>query len=162
MKHTRATAGLLLGLTLASATATAQTTTAPAAPSSGSQREGFLIGLSIGTGFSSTYRPSFDFHIGGMAKRNVAVMVEFYALDKGDDRTAGIVAASAQYWPAERLWLRGGIGYGSIDSDARLAGIGGVGYEVVHAGRFALDVQLRGLVLKDGNGASINIGFNWY
>src|SRR5262245_46599006 len=159
MKHTLSTAGLLFGLTLATGPAMAQS--APAAPASSPQREGFLIGLSIGSGFSSTFRPAGDLHLGGVVRKDMAVLVEFYGLDKGDDRTAGIVAAGVQYWPADRVWLRGGIGYGSIDSEARLGGLGGVGFDVVRSGRFALDIQLRGLGLKGGSGASVNIGFNW-
>jgi hypothetical protein len=137
------------------------------------RREGFIWGFSFGSGFSSTFRPAFSIHLGGMARPDLAVILEAYGVEKpGNDETHTLLAAGAQFWPADHLWVKGAIGYGSTASDDfdaertvdKIGGMGGVGYEVVRTGRFTLDLQVRGLVTsgEGGGSASFNIGFNWY
>jgi hypothetical protein len=158
-------------LSLGAGLAAAQTPPPPSpTPAPGPRREGFLIGFSLGSGFSETYEPAFDFHLGGMARPDLALTLEFYGVDKRKGRSAGIIGAGVQYWPSRRFWAKGGLGYGSVETDsvddtdgeARLGALAGAGYELVQSGRFTLDVQARGVLLRGGSGASLGLGFNWY
>jgi hypothetical protein len=154
-------------------------------------REGFLIGFSIGAGglgpdpcrdcgvgFAA------DFHLGAMASREVAVMLEGDVVTRADV-THALVGAAAQWWPdpAGRFWVKGGLGIGSLDHDNDAVFIddpfdtrsndyvyptvfGGGGVEVVRSDRFTIDVQLKGAATRQrgdwGHSVSVSVGLNWY
>jgi len=162
-------------------------------------REGFLIGFSLGAGDLGPdpcrgcgLGVGGDFHIGAMASREVAVMLEGSFVTR-DDLTHGLFGVAAQFWPdpAGRFWLKGGIGVGSLDEDDSFSGdpfdgdpfdgdpfdgggnnhvyptlFGGVGVEVVRSGRFTIDLQARGAATfqsgETGHSVSLNVGLNWY
>lgn len=144
-------------------------------------RDGFLIGFSIGAG---GLRPDacrdcgvalgLDLHMGAMASREVAVMLELSGVGRGD-LGHGILAAAAQWWPdpAGRFWVKGGLGVGAMDVDGiddpdhlypSVLAAGGV--ELVRSWNFTMDAQVRAQVTKVpdnwARGASVHIGFNWY
>jgi hypothetical protein len=152
-------------------------------------REGFLIGFSLGAGDLGPdpcrdcgLGVGGDFHIGAMASREVAVMLEGSFVTR-DDVTHGLFGVAAQFWPdpAGRFWLKGGIGVGSLDEDDSFSGdpfdtggnnhvyptvFGGAGVEVVRSGRFTIDIQARGAATfqhgDTGHSVSLNVGLNWY
>ncbi|HET6900290.1 MAG TPA: hypothetical protein VFK70_18200 [Vicinamibacteria bacterium] len=155
------------------------------------KREGFLIGFSLGAGDLGPdpcddcgLGVGGDFHIGAMASRSVAVMLEGSFLNR-DDLTHGLFGVAGQFWPdpAGRFWLKAGLGVGSLDRDNSFGDhfddfddhgnnhvypsvFGGAGVEVVRSGRFTLDLQLRGAAtFQSGDTAhsvSVNVGANWY
>jgi hypothetical protein len=150
-------------------------------------REGFLIGFSLGAGDLGPdpcrdcgLGVGGDFHIGAMASRSAAVMLEGSFVTR-DDVTHGLFGVAAQFWPdpAGRFWLKGGIGVGSLDEDDPVFDdfddgdnhvyptlFGGAGVEVVRAGRFTIDIQARGAATfqsgDTGHSVSLNVGLNWY
>lgn len=154
-------------------------------------REGFLIGFSVGAGGLGPdpcrdcgLGVGGDFHIGAMASREVAVMLELVIVGRGD-LTHALLGVAGQWWPdpAGRFWVKGGVGIGSFDRDDDLfiddslaftgnndyvypTVFGGGGVEVVRAGRFTIDVQLRGAATRQrgdwGRSVSVNVGLNWY
>ena len=153
-------------------------------------REGFLIGFSLGAGDLGPdpcrdcgLGVGGDFHIGAMASRSAAVMLEGSFVTR-DDVTHGLFGVAAQFWPdpAGRFWLKGGIGVGSLDEDHPVFDdfddfddgdnhvyptvFGGAGVEVVRSGRFTIDLQLRGAATfqrgDTAHSVSINVGANWY
>ena len=132
--------------------------------------------------------------VGRMLTPRLALMLDTHAVAVGqaDVEVAGIsttsvvqgVAAIAlQYWPSERLWLKGGIGHGeaqgtvavldafggSVDLKAEETGFGmllAAGYEIYQGGLFALDLHVRyaGMHLEPkyrGN-LALGLGFAWY
>jgi len=153
-------------------------------------REGFLIGFSLGAGGLGPdscdgcgLGVGGDLHIGAMASRSAAVMLEGSFVTR-DEVTHGLFGVAAQFWPdpAGRFWLKGGIGVGSLedDNDNFLDPLdsgsgnnhvyptlfGGAGVEVVRSGRFTIDIQARGAATfqsgDTAHSASINVGLNWY
>jgi hypothetical protein len=129
----------------------------------------------------------FDFHIGGMLNPRLAILFEVQgngqqiALDANNDATLVQVLAmgAVQYWLTPQLWLKGGIGVAHLDINDNVAGVtfpqsdglglmGGLGYELMSARNFALDLQGR---LTEGsyNGTgdhitsgTVGLGLNWY
>jgi hypothetical protein len=152
-------------------------------------REGFLIGFSLGAGDLGPdpcrdcgLGVGGDLHIGAMASRSVAVMLEGSFVTR-DQVTHGLFGVAGQFWPdpAGRFWLKGGIGVGSLDEDDSFDHFddfdngnnhvyptlfGGAGVEVVRSGRFTIDIQARGAAtFQSGDTAhsvSLNVGLNWY
>ena len=133
---------------------------------------------------------SFDFHVGGMINPRLALLFELWStagiLDSFGDvyllQTMAMFAA--QFWVMPRLWLKGGIGVSHLslnyddgfvsdvaDLDSGLGVMAAVGYEVMAARSFTMDLQLRlGGGFYDGLGgdgdtvsaATFGLGFNWY
>jgi hypothetical protein len=154
-------------------------------------REGFLVGFSLGAGDLGPdpcrdcgVGVGGDFHIGAMASRSVAVMLEITGVGRGD-LVHSLVGVAGQWWPdpVGRFWLKGGVGIGSLDRDGDffaddpdiLGGnnnyvypslFGAAGAEVVRSGRFTIDVQLRGAGTHQrgdwAHSVSVNVGLNWY
>ena len=157
-------------------------------------REGFLLGFSLGAGDLGPdpcddcgLGVGGDFHIGAMASREVAVMLEITGVGRGN-LVHGIVGVAAQWWPdpAGRFWLKGGLGIGSLDRDDDFfpddpddifdgdggndyvypSVFGAAGVEAVRSGRFTLDLQLRGAGTHQrgdwAHSVSVNVGLNWY
>jgi hypothetical protein len=146
-------------------------------------REGFLIGFSVGAGVIGP-DPCKDcgvafageLHLGAMASYygDVAVMLEAGGLGRENLHHA-FLAAAAQWWPDpwERFWLRGGVGIGSEGADdedhkdsAYPTVLAATGFEVVRSERFTVDLQAQGVVTfgphRTGRSLSVNVGFNWY
>jgi hypothetical protein len=189
MKSTIAVA-IVLGTTLTAVVPAAATDIVRGRPIHEVYREGFLIGFSLGAGDLSPdpcrdcgLGVGGDLHIGAMASREVAVMLEIAIVGRGDT-THGLLGVAGQWWPdpAGRFWVKGGVGIGSLDhGDDSFVGdpfdtrgndyvyptvFGGGGVEVVRSGRFTIDVQLRGAATRQrgdwGNSVSVNVGLNWY
>ena len=186
MRSTIALTGALLALVAGAPAAVAAD---PGGAAREVHREGFLIGFSLGAGDLGPdpcddcgLGVGGDFHIGAMASRKVAVMLEGSFVTR-DEVTHGLFGVAAQFWPdpAGRFWLKGGIGVGSLDHDNSFSGdpfddhgnnhvyptvFGGAGVEVVRSGRFTIDLQLRGAAtFQSGDTAhsvSVNVGANWY
>jgi hypothetical protein len=157
----------------------------------GMYRDGLVIGFAVGGGdISASNCPACgggfagEFHIGGMLNPRLALMADFWGIAHSYDDGAGgatltnsMVTAAIQYWVADQVWLKGGIGgaritlsdangnaYGS--SEGALALLGAAGVEVLQVGNFALDLQFRlGYGAYSGGGATnvaFLVGFNWY
>jgi hypothetical protein len=128
-------------------------------------------------------------HIGGFIGPRLALMLElqmnghqlseeaFIEDDQFLYQTAAMVAL--QYWVTPQLWLKGGIGFASVDIDddayyeethidSGMALMGGVGFELLSAQRFSVDLQGRLLAGSyDGIGqqitsATVGVGINWF
>lgn len=128
-------------------------------------------------------------HIGGFINERLALMGEVHGNGQtlstdayGDTTTlvqVGLVFA-AQYWATPQLWLKGGIGfsnlqvdhsyYGTIDTlpENGLALLAGIGYEVLSARYFSVDIQGRIFngtyesVDNSVTGVSVGVGINWF
>lgn len=139
-----------------------------------------------------------DVHLGWMMSPRLALMFEAQGVgqtiaDNGtftDTLVQSTAMVGAQYWLTPQLWLKGGIGaaqltvtrddgFSTANSDSLdgAAVMGAVGYEVMSARNFAIDVQARltGGTYKDGTTnldgstsdtnlttTSVSVGFNWY
>ena len=127
-----------------------------------------------------------DFHIGGMISYRFALMFEFQGNARtvhsdlyGDDtfltQSAGMVAG--QLWLTPQLWVKGGLGLAGLQADnsyvtydygTGLALMGGVGFELLSARYFAVDLQGRLIdgAYNSGNdhvtSGTIGVGLNWY
>lgn len=131
----------------------------------------------------------FDFHIGGMLSPRFALLFEVQGnaqtVEENFYGATSLVQATAmvagQYWLTPQLWVKGGIGGASLsysyddgyDSqseniDEGMALMGGVGYELLSARNFSIDLQGR---LVSGSyesfdqnvtSGTVGVGFNWY
>jgi len=127
-----------------------------------------------------------DGHIGGMLSPRFALMFEgqvnlrtihsdLYGNDTVLSQGAAMVAG--QYWVTPQLWLKGGLGIVQLQADDQYVtydyGSGGgimagVGYELLSARFFAVDLQGRIIegAYNSGNdhvtSATIGVGVNWY
>ena len=144
------------------------------------EREGFLIGFSLGFGSAHPCDvcPGLggSFMVGGMAEEDLAIVFEMSAVGSEDDRREqglGLATIGARYWPHHKVWLQGGVGIGfpldeDFDFDDRRgderdwAGMAGAGYDIVQRGRFAFDVSVRGGIAGDRKSVALTLGFNWY
>jgi hypothetical protein len=156
------------------------------------RRDGLTFGGAIGPGAISaddctTCGGGFstDLHIGAMLHYRVALLADFHWVYREYD--AGgftgrqvtlnnlVIAGALQAWVLSRVWLRGGVGRGTIhhtnwqgadDSASAIAYVWGVGLELLQASTFAIDVQYVGAYgAYRGGGAANNsflIGLNWY
>jgi hypothetical protein len=128
-----------------------------------------------------------SFHIGGMVSPRFALLGEFqgnvqtlHADLYGDTelvQTALMIAG--QFWITPQLWVKGGLGIAYLDvqdnfsgtyspQDTGLALLGAVGFELLSARFFSVDLQGR---LIEGNyhgiddhvtSGTIGVGLNWY
>jgi hypothetical protein len=130
-----------------------------------------------------------DFHVGGMMSPRLALLLEVQANGQTIDVRGGVssslvqtaVMGAAQYWLSPQLWIKGGIGFAhlSVDSSDYYGSVtqpvadgsaimGSVGYELLSARNFAVDVQGRIIagnykgVDEHVSSGSIGIGINWY
>lgn len=128
-------------------------------------------------------------HLGGFINPRLALMGEIQAngqtisQDAYGDTTSLVQVAvmfAAQYWVTPQLWLKGGLGfshleldhtyYGTIDSlpENGLAVMASVGYEVLSAQFFSVDLQGRLIngsynsVDNSVTGATVGVGINWF
>lgn len=130
-----------------------------------------------------------DFHIGGMIDPRVALLFEYWGTFQTTEVGAygtevlgqNLSMAALQYWVTPQLWIKGGLGVAILTQtfddgyvlyeESRASGIGAmgaIGYELLSARHFAIDLQLRvGTGSYEGIGERINagtigVGFNWF
>lgn len=127
-----------------------------------------------------------DAHIGGFLGPRFALMGEFQVngqtvhsdVYNGDTiLSQNVLMIAGQYWLTPQLWIKGGIGFAHLQADDSYfqydlgdggALMGGIGYEVMSARNFAVDLQGR---LIRGNyhsfddsltSGTVGVGINWY
>jgi hypothetical protein len=136
----------------------------------GTERRGFVAGLAAGFTTTSLNLCGLDdcsdgfavseLKLGGMISRKAALILDFANAAQRSGPALWnhhVLAAAVQYWPARRVWLKGGVGLGFVDRGSSLgflgsgvgsvstthaAGLVGAGVEMARHGRFALDCQL--------------------
>jgi len=127
-----------------------------------------------------------DGHIGGMIGPRFALMFEgqlnartvhsdIYNGDTTLSQSAAMIAG--QFWVTPQLWVKGGLGltglqaddtYVTYDYGTGVAVMGAIGFELMSARYFAVDLQGRIIegTYNSGNdhvtAANIGVGFNWY
>ena len=198
----RALAAALLVVGLMAGTARAQPYDAPPPPPP-PQRGNIVLGGGIGVGGFSVqegdgepedYDEAFAYELrfGGMITPTLGLGVELFGLnqDETGDDTSGEsfdvfqrnIGAWVRWWVLPRLWLQGGIASARVGArsdsfdDVSYKGIGlsgAIGFEVLHAPRYALDIGLRlaaaGYDVSDElgedlktNSAAVGVAFNWF
>jgi outer membrane protein with beta-barrel domain len=126
-------------------------------------------------------------HIGAMLSSRLALQFELQAnmqtLHSGyyDDTTLvqSVAMVAAQYWLTPQLWIKGGVGAAHLSLDSQYYGdsseidnglglMGGVGYELLSARRFSIDLQGR-IITGSYHGiddqvtsGTIGVGVNWF
>jgi hypothetical protein len=150
-----------------------------------SDSEGSIAGDSS-TNYS-TISGGVSAHIGGFVGPRLALMAEVQgnavtlSTDGFDDVTLvqSALMGAAQYWITPQLWIKGGVGFASVDVDdsyneesthidSGLALMGAVGFELLSAQRFSVDLQGRLLagsydvIDQQLTSASIGVGINWF
>ncbi|HEY1554378.1 MAG TPA: hypothetical protein VGF94_06055 [Kofleriaceae bacterium] len=127
-----------------------------------------------------------DGHIGGMVSPRLALLAEVQgngqtvhsdAFNGDTVLTQSALMFAAQYWLTPQIWVKGGIGVADLqaqDSDYQIdfgegvAVMGAVGFELMSARRFALDLQGRIIEGTYNSGddhitsGTVGLGFNWY
>lgn len=127
-----------------------------------------------------------DGHIGGMIGPRFGLMFEgqlnartvhsdVYNGDTTLSQSAAMIAG--QFWVTPQLWVKGGLGlvglqadntYVTYDYGTGVAVMGAVGFELMSARYFAIDLQGRIIegTYNSGNdhvtAANVGLGFNWY
>jgi hypothetical protein len=128
-------------------------------------------------------------HLGFMASPRLAVLFEGQVNgqtleDYGDGSRMllqSAAMAAAQYWITPQLWIKGGVGfahlsynyedyYGSFEEpiDDGIATMGAIGYEILSAPRYSIDVQGRFIngsydgINDNVSSGTIGLGFNWH
>jgi hypothetical protein len=98
--------------------------------------------------------------------------------------TQAALMLAAQYWLTPQIWIKGGVGFASMQVDRSYFGdgivdestipengiavMGAIGFEILSARRFSVDLQgrlLNGSYDQIGynlTAASIGIGLNWF
>jgi hypothetical protein len=126
-----------------------------------------------------------DGHIGGFLTPRFALMAEgqinaqTVASDYYDDTVLSMntLMIAGQFWVTPQLWIKGGVGVSQLyasnsfeDFDFGTGGavMGGIGYEVMSARNFAIDLQGR-LIQGSFNSlddnltsGTVGVGVNWY
>jgi hypothetical protein len=156
-------------------------------------RYGLVVGFALGGGAidTSNCEPNFcggafsgEFHIGGMLNPRLALMLDVWGnfrdfvdpvTGNDDNASQSLWTAALQFWPADILWLKGGLGiahlqigdpYGTFDDETALGLLLGGGVEVVHMANMALDLQFRfgrGFYSVGGlNNYAFLVGLSWY
>ena len=136
----------------------------------------------------STLAGGLSGHIGGFIGPRIALMAEVQgnAVTLSSDFYEGTTTlvqsalmGAVQFWVTPQLWLKGGIGFASLDLDnddyyeethidSGMAVMGAVGFELLSSQRFSVDLQGRLLAGSyDGIGqqitsGSIGVGINWF
>jgi hypothetical protein len=149
---------------------------------SAADREGLLLGFSIGSGRLDCLAcqkhgaAEIDLRIGRSIGSRWAALASLGGLVSEDEQatfSSYSLTGIGQYWIHNRLWAGGGIGYGENDVDyplltvhsgqsLALAAVAGI--EIWQRGRFALDLRSRYVRLTkfQTDNFSISAGFTWY
>jgi hypothetical protein len=168
------------------------TQTPPPRPPRTIYRDGFTLGGALGWGGiwaedcgACGDGMGGDVHLGAMLHHRVALLADvswvYRTYDAGNfagrevSLSNVVIAGAAQAWLLNRLWVRGGVGRGSIrrsdwtgatDSASAIAYVWAVGLELFQAARFAIDLQYAGGYGAYRGGGATNgaflIGMNWY
>jgi hypothetical protein len=127
-----------------------------------------------------------DFHVGGMLGPRFALMFEAQGnaqpvhsdLYNGDTfLTQSTAMIAGQYWLTPQLWIKGGLGFAHLQADDSYftsdlgsggAIMGAVGFELLSARFFAVDLQ--GRIIEGAyhgtndhvTSGTVGIGLNWY
>jgi hypothetical protein len=132
-------------------------------------------------------------HVGGFIGPRLALMGEVQgnaqtlAVDSGGGTETLVQSAlmiAAQYWVTPQLWVKGGIGFANLRVDWSAYGdgiidaqtapengvalLGAVGYEVMSARNFSVDIQGRLIngsydaIDNNVTALSVGVGLNWY
>lgn len=132
-------------------------------------------------------------HIGGFVGPRLALLGEVQvngqtvSSDASGDTTTLVQSTlmiAAQYWIAPQLWIKGGIGFANLRLERSYYGdgivdetsipengmalMGAVGYELLSARYFSIDLQGRLIngaykgIDNTVTGATIGVGINWY
>ncbi len=132
-------------------------------------------------------------HIGGFIGPRLALMGEVQlnaqtlsvgAAGDTETLTQGALMFAAQYWLTPQLWIKGGIGFANLqvewsaygdgvpDATSRpengVALLGAVGYELMSARNFSVDLQGRLIngaydsINNNITGLSVGVGINWF
>ena len=127
-----------------------------------------------------------DGHFGGMLGPRFALMAEVQlnartvhsSLLNGDTvLSQGALLGAAQYWIAPQLWIKGGLGFVQLQKDdayvtydygTGLGIMGGIGFEIMSARYFAVDLQARIIegAYNRGNdhvtSGTVGVGVSWF
>jgi hypothetical protein len=126
-----------------------------------------------------------DFHIGGMLSPRFALLFEAQVNSQqvasntvnGDVfLSQGAAMIAGQFWLIPQLWIKGGIGFASLQTDDAFftkdfgsggALMGAIGVELLSARNFALDLQgrvIEGLYSDNYHvtAGTIGLGLDWY
>lgn len=126
-----------------------------------------------------------DFHLGGMVNPRLALLFEAQVnsqlvdsnrIDGDVFLNQGAAMFAAQFWLIPQLWIKGGVGFASLQVDDNYftteVGNGGAlmaaaGVELLSARNFALELQARiieGLYSHDYRVTSgtVGVGLSWY
>jgi hypothetical protein len=154
-------------------------------------RSGLVVGVGLGFGGINAHdcgdvcggAGAFELHIGGMIAPRVALVGDFWFQGRSipnSDASAvhSLYTLALQYWPADIVWIKGGIGGANMDVSSNIDGftygsengpglLGAVGVEFFQTGNFAFDGQFRlghGFYSEGGdvNVWALMIGANWY
>ena len=146
-------------------------------------------GSSVTSCNNCNYNPmagEFDLHIGAMLGPRFALLGEFQvnaqtvhsdAYDGDTILSQHVLMIAGQYWLTPQLWIKGGIGFAHLQADDSYfqyeladggALMGAVGYELMSARNFAVDLQ--GRIIQGSydsfndsvTSATVGIGLNWY
>jgi hypothetical protein len=168
------------------------TQTPPPRPPRTIRRDGFTFGAALGWGNIWADRCTtcgngmgMDIHAGVMVHHRVALLADLswvyrrYDVAGFSGRVAElsniVIAGAAQVWLLNRVWVRGGVGSGTIsytdwtgtdDSASAIGYVYGAGLEILQGATFAIDLQYAGAYGAYRGGAAANnafvIGMNWY
>lgn len=145
-------------------------------------------GSNVTTCGNCNYNPaaiSFAGHIGGFIGPRLALMAEgqvnaqTVSSDLYDDTVLSMntLMIAAQYWVTPQLWIKGGLGISQLWADNAYeawdfgtggAVMGAIGYEIVSARNFSIDLQGR-LIQGAFNSlddkvtsGTVGVGINWF
>jgi hypothetical protein len=158
----------------------------------GMYRYGLVVGFALGGGGIEMSNCgaacggafSGEFHIGGMMNPRMALMMDVWgnfrdfvdpATGNDDSASHTFWTAALQFWPADILWLKGGLGiahrqisdaFATYDDETALGLVLAAGVEVLQVGTMALDLQFRfghGFYSDAGlNNYAFLVGLSWY
>lgn len=163
----------------------------------GDGRNGLLVGLDVfaGDGLESEARlaAGLGVRVGWMMSPVLALMLDTHGAAVGSSQilatdvestilVRSLAAASVQWWPTRRFWLRGGMGPGrvegmtaavgftpGIEAKETKSGFGATlatGFELYQGPLFALDAHARYTGIRAGGAGYSNlvvgVGFGWY
>lgn len=126
-----------------------------------------------------------DFHIGGMVNPRLGLMFEGQVNSQQVDSqgpngdaflTQGAGMFAAQFWVLPMLWIKGGVGFASLQKDNQIfttdegtggAVMGAIGVELLSSRRFAFELQgriIEGLYSHDFHltSGTIGLGLDWF
>jgi hypothetical protein len=153
-------------------------------------REGLVLGFALGGGgITGNCAPGYcggaiagELHIGGMLNPRMALLFDLWGNARTIDGTGGdgtfsqsFWTAALQYWVADIVWIKGGLGIshvtvdsdsqGNLDDETALGLVLAAGVEVLQVGNMALDLQFRfghGFYDVSLNNYAFLAGLSWY